>query len=88
MCSHRFTSSPGGSRSAWKSRPMKRETSSSAWANTNSPPRATTGTVFTPKASRSFMASGRAATSMDSNATPCWFKNSLTLTQLEQPGRQ
>ena len=67
---------------------MKRDTSSSAWAKTNSPPRATTGTVFTPKASRSFIASGRAATSIDSNATPCCVRYSFTLTQLEQPGRQ
>jgi hypothetical protein len=51
-------------------------------------PRATTGTVFTPNASRSFIASGRAATSIDSNGTPCCFRYSFTLTQLEQPGRQ
>ena len=68
--------------------PTKRDTSSSACAKTNSPPRATTGTVFTPKARRSFIASGRAATSIDSNSTPCCDRNSFTLTQLEQPGRQ
>src|SRR5207253_7622338 len=55
---------------------------------TYSLPRATTGTVRTPSSRSSSIASGRAETLIDSNSTPRFARNSFTLTQLEQPGRQ
>src|SRR5712692_3836583 len=86
--SHFFTSAPGARRCGTKSRPTKRDTSSSACANTYSLPRATTGTVRTPISRSSSIACGRAPTSIDSNSTPRPVRNSFTLTQLEQPCRQ
>src|SRR6266571_3652282 len=86
--SHFFTSASGARRCGTKSRPTKRDTSSSACANTYSLPRATTGTVRTPISRSSSIACGRAPTSIDSNSTPRPVRNSFTLTQLEQPCRQ
>ena len=81
-------STSGGRRSNATSRPMKRDTSSSACAKVNSLPRATTGTVRTPSWASSAIASGRAATSMELYGTPSCERNSFTFTQLEHPGRQ
>ena len=87
-CSHFCTSAAGGRRFICTSLPRKRDTSSSACANTYSRPRATTGTVRTPISRSSSIASGVAETLIDWYSTPSCDKNSFTFTQLEQPGRQ
>jgi len=52
------------------------------------PAPSTTGTLRAPSTRSSSMASGRAETLIDSYSTPRPERNSLTLTQLEHPGRQ
>src|SRR5882762_8420303 len=84
-----FTSSSGLSRSCICTfRSRKFMTSPSACANTNLPPRATTGTLRAPSLRSSSIPAGLPCTLIDSYSTPLLVRNSLVLKQLVHPGCQ
>src|SRR6266481_7935879 len=84
-----LTSSSGLSRSCTCTfRSRNSMTSPSACANTNLPPRATTGTLRAPSLRSSSIPAGLPWTLIDSYSTPLLVRNSLVLRQLVHPGCQ